>query len=1051
MKIKSWLSGLLAAACIFGSAVIVPPSHTASAATIGSVDMDGDSGFDSDSLADNSATQYRWLSYPGSRLSLNANQATDVKAPAGPIDSRLSLGLGGWFGTSAKNLNEIIRTEIASPGGSAASATTRSTTWYPYKIAFNASYAAPSGTSLSGYDFMKDNDSTVMRVVQVSASVANDVVLTGKITGSGGGQWIGGTDKVVLVSDSAYYYAIHFVSLSGSGLTPVELNETATISNGEWTFRKSFAGSGNLAAAIGIASASEGSATAIARAKGAFAQNVTTTLADVKGNMDDLLQRVPAPADWGISGIDAKGVTAQQHEKFYYSAWAFIVQSLVKSLPENAASYPYPQMMTGKPSLWNVGASANPGTAQWESAFGYQMLSFIDPSNAWQAYKGLISVVNASGMIGGESLPTRLAEAAWILYQNTGSTTDLADIYPNLKKFMDWAEDNPRWICCGHDIPEEKDFEFVASWLFDASFMIEIANELGYTSDATLWQSKRTAMLGSLQNWFFTDPTVIYHVNYTYPNQAPIYAVGNDMFKLSALSIDGLTATQLAALKSNYMSIHRPDDDLNNFPYHKYPDASLIVYGLLNHGGHVQARELAESSLRDAIRAKELGEATVPTGSGIAISSVVPSLFTAIQGVEFTWLLNGARLDSGELTAFSFDTSSLTVPNSPDALPTLEDFKDISDWSNPYNSSFSALGGAGLFRFIDKAGGSYGFAQKSFSYNIDENPKLTIKVDQVYGSAQWALKVSDGGGDITLQSDTAQTGELTYDLKAATGWSGVKSYTLKLYLINGDIKVSGIAALQYTVEDFDDVSDWSRTWQAGIASSSGVATLTSSGAYGSAKKAVSYSVDEYPKLKLKVPSVGSGSQWALKVNDGSGDIVLQADTSLAGELVYDLKAATGWSETKSFDLVLYVIGGAGKSVQLDYINLPDKQVEDFSTVSDWNQLSGATISTSAGIATVTAGSGGSGYAGRTLAYDTGRYDQLKVKVTEVGAGAQWSLVVNDGSGDVTLQAATSLTGTFTYSLASLAGWHDQHTFTAKLVVQGGSGKYIKADELAIAD
>lgn len=1050
MQRRTSLAFLLGVGLVATSVVAIPPSP-ATAAVIGTVDMGGDSTLDSDALQDATASQYRWHSYPGSRLTINANQASDVKDPAGPLDNNLSLDVGGWFGTEPRNLNALLRANVAPTGSSPVAATSVNTTWYPYKLGLSASYTSPSGASLSGYDVMTDADSTIIRVLQLDSSTNTDVVLSGAVTGSDGAQWVGGDDDVVLVSDDEYFYAIHVVSLSGTTLAPVALTEEATISGGEWNFRKPFAGDGNIGVSIGFAAHTEGSASAIARAKDAFDQPVATTLAETKADFDTWLRDVPAPQSWGIPAVDARGVTAQEHETLYYSAWVFMLQNLVDALPENATSYPYPQMMAGKPSLWNEGSVNNPGTAQWESAFGYQMLSFLMPDTAWDAYLGLLSEVDSTGIIGGESLPTRLAETAWMLYENSGDSASLAAAYPDLKRFLDWSEDSPRWICCGHDIPEEKDLQFVASWLFDAEFAVKIATELGLTADVTLWQNKRSAMIASIDDLFFAAPDVIYGLAYPYTEIPQAWSVGNDMFKTTALSISGLPAAQMDRLTSFFMSIHRPDSDLSNFHYHKYPDVSLITYGLLNNGGHVQAKEFAASALRDVIRGKEFAEVLVPTSAGVSAESVAPSLFTAAEAIELTWLMNGVRIDSGAPQPFTFDSSSLAVAHTPDALPVLESFTDISDWSSPYNAFMSADNGAAMIRYEDvqRDNSGYGVVEKEVTYDLAVHPLLAIDVGEAYGAdTRWALKVNDGSGDITVQPETRQRGKISYDLAAITGWSGAKTFDVRLYAVGGLVKVQDIWLPSVALDTFSSPTGWT-TSTATFAPSGGMATITSTATNGTIRKSFTYDVDRYPNLAVGVSDVGGGSDWALKVEDGTSEVTLQPDTNREGELVYDLASLTSWSGVKTFDVVVYAIGTVGSYVSLDHIrrveDLPAVTLENFSSPTGWT-TSTATFEPLGSSAKVTS-TAVNGTIRKSFTYDVERYPQLVVDITDVGGGSAWALKVDDGSGDVTLQADTDATGTLVYDLASVTSWSGVKTFDVVVYAVGNPGSYLTLDQV----
>jgi len=68
---------------------------------------------------------------------------------------------------------------------------------------------------------------------------------------------------------------------------------------------------------------------------------------------------------------------------------------------------------------------------------------------------------------------------------------------------------------------------------------------------------------------------------------------------------------------------------------------------------NLQAREYLEALLRDLIRGGEFAE-TLEGGDGKnpTTGGVKPSLFNAMNIIEFTWLLNGIRYDSGSPAAY---------------------------------------------------------------------------------------------------------------------------------------------------------------------------------------------------------------------------------------------------------------------------------------------------------------------------------------------------------------------------------------------------------------
>ena len=440
-----------------------PARPSQAAAALSGLMLAGDAAFDCDWIASADLQDRCWLSYPGGRLSLNpaSKRAFAMK----PMAAELPWNIGGYLGTGVLRLEHVLDVRMADESKEPEASASRYTTWSPYKLAFNASFA--NRAVVSGYDFFADANSTLIRVLKVRNSGKKDVCLSGNLDGAAVAMW-DAAKGVIVVKDARYAYALQIAQLSGTDLGAQPLRLTPVIEKGEWSVRIPAEGSAVLGVSFGFAADVEGPQTAISRATTAFARPVTVSLADAQATMDGYLRRIPQPTRWGIEGVAACGVTPAQHRQAYYAAWTLVIQSVMNSFPENMA-YPYPQMSLGKPSLWAEGERSSPATCGWESFMGLQWFSFLEPEICWKAYEGILSRVDLKGQLGGESLPSRKAQTAWILYKQKPDRQRLSAVYPAIKRYLLWREQNPRWIYGGNNATDEKDIEFAVSWLMDLS------------------------------------------------------------------------------------------------------------------------------------------------------------------------------------------------------------------------------------------------------------------------------------------------------------------------------------------------------------------------------------------------------------------------------------------------------------------------------------------------------------------------------------------------------------------------------------------------------
>jgi hypothetical protein len=639
--------------------------------TVGSVNFAGAS-FNSDSIATSTSKQPRWLSYPGSRFVENPVNGQYTN----PTDSHLTLNEAAWVG-NAYTANDLLHVALAPTGSSAAYASSTTSTWYPYKLGFTASYASPSGATISGEDYFTDAYGTTVRHMTVSAASSVDVTLTGTIPSGWSASW-DSTHKALVVSgtigDPNYNlpgasYAIQFAQ----GTSPVLLSEVPTISGSTWTLVKTFASGGDLDVAIGwsLPPESNTNLTAIGRANGALSAPLSTTLAAAKLNMDGLLGQVPVPSTFGVShvnpmGVNTASVTSTDAQAGYYRAWTFLLQQTENSFADYSTylSFPYPQVACGKASLLNdISAPVLASTCPWDSVLAEQLLAYIptQAESTFQSLAGLLWDVQSDGSIPGEQLPSRLAETAWILYQQTGDRTTLNALYPKLKSFLLYMEANPHW---GNGEPaDEKDSSYVASWLHDVTYAENIASALGNSSDVTMWQSHASTELTNLRTWFFSDPNTIYNFyfvgcNCHYYGDRTVDVPDWVMTDLDIPNLPSDLATRMLLYFRQHFDSSQAAEGLGAAAYgpsNKYPDVNLTAHGLLGLTTDRTAEEFINGAVRDAVFPGDFSEAIVAGNGLTANGGVFPSDFLASEVVDFTWLQNNVRIDNGTPAAFTLD------------------------------------------------------------------------------------------------------------------------------------------------------------------------------------------------------------------------------------------------------------------------------------------------------------------------------------------------------------------------------------------------------------
>lgn len=601
---------------------------------IGNVRTWGDASFDSAVVCDDSERPMRWLSYPFSRLVLNPN-TTCTDTAYMEMDRQLGLSLGYLVGDQSVTpygRDRICMVRIMDSSLKEEEASAVRTTWYPYQLAYEASY---SGQQVRGYDFFADRD-TVIRVLERSVPDQSSLVLFGETEGKL--RW-DASRRMFLIENAHEVCAMSVLALDDAWC-PQTSGHSPEIGDGMWrivvqTERAAFI--------YAFATREEGIETATRRLEERRTKSVRDQLDVTKRNWDAWLGALPAPGRWGIRAVDPWGIAPERHRMKYYAAWTFLLSNTLPETPERG--FPYRQVTIGKASLWGDGSPLCPTNCAWESFFEIQLLAYVDPGTAWSALEGFMSMIDHDGWLEGECLPSQKAHTAWVVHRIAPDRHRLIALYPALRRYLLWREDNPYWVWSpgGPEKPEkpsdQKDISFVSQWMTDVDDVIQICEAIGETEDAVMWRTKKANMVKKVEQWFFAGGCVqgIYW-------EETDRREDNVLFTIDML-VHRLTPNLDARLMAYYLDKHHADQDLVGLAWSKFGNIYHTLRGLYDQGYVKQADELADSLLRHTLLTRDFCENEYK--DRFEVDGVNPSAFTACQVIVLTWMRNGMRVEKG--------------------------------------------------------------------------------------------------------------------------------------------------------------------------------------------------------------------------------------------------------------------------------------------------------------------------------------------------------------------------------------------------------------------
>ncbi|MGI6270205.1 MAG: Ig-like domain-containing protein [Candidatus Howiella sp.] len=608
---------------------------------LGEVEMGGQTDFDCDSLRHGGEGQWRWHSFPESRMVLNPG---DRPAADPEFTLRLGLLVGG-----IRERDTLLQAGLSRDEEKLEAANLR-TAWFPYKLTTAAKF---SKARLVTEDFFADRNRLIRRFL-ICCEATTHLRLNGT------GKAISCSDGLLLDEGDCRFLLT--LRQNGRGIRP-------KITAAGWEASLALpAGESEVVACftlrmVGESLPSEEDIPGAAQA-----------LAAVKAFWDRKLGNIPAPTRWGIgAGLNHKGVTPEAHRRAFYAAWTFLYQNILEPTPETG--YTRHQVTLGKASLWPNGSPDAPNSCAWESMFCIEELALLEPALAFDAAAGFLEAIGNDGQLEGECLPSQKAHMLWNCYCNLPDKDRLAALYERVRHYLLWRAENPRWIFFDHDYPDEKDFSFVTQWFSDTRYAMQICAVLGKREDIALWRRLRLEMGESARGWFFTpdkgdSPAKIY--NSCFPAHHTHYfgdrTTDVENYICPALYAD-LPNDLADRMIAHFLDLYDAEADLTGFDFYKFGDGCNVAYGLYERS--LDDSRLAgkwevftAAAIRNVLLSGEFSEECRP--DLYRPQGVTPSSFGASTLIEFTYLQNGVRIDLGRPALIHIPKHMLKEVSLPD-------------------------------------------------------------------------------------------------------------------------------------------------------------------------------------------------------------------------------------------------------------------------------------------------------------------------------------------------------------------------------------------------
>ncbi len=332
-----------------------------------------------------------------------------------------------------------------------------------------------------------------------------------------------------------------------------------------------------------------------------------------------------------------------------------------------------------------------------------------------------------------------------------------------------------------------------------------------------------------------------------------------------------------------------------------------------------------------------------------------------------------------------------------------------------------------------------GVVRKNINVNLDDYPDLTIRIINAGDEKlSWSLDVNDGTEQINIQPATSDTGELTYDLKALTKWSGSKTIliTITIYNYLYDLKDNGLYVDWIKIYNSDNnqvfwVDEYFDDWMK--ADDTDVMLVNKDDLF-------KYLPEDLFDKKYSLHSFS----WRKSYGKFTG----RADISFNNSQISPTEVVNGFAINSFFNYKFSKkINLSTENIVVDK-NFKIKPLIGYPTITKnikdddyfyfgYTDLMGnwsvdRTTIVPADVGIKITGKGGDIY--KEVEVNLDLYPYLSINIDgDINKNFEWALyLIDDTNNEILIQQPISQKGVFSYNIADITGWHGVKKFKIKI-------------------